>query len=141
MEFFNFWNAETFHVFQWVTNCKAVDVDAMIAAAFEAVKPEDLGVGTLRELALGKIECALDNLSQDLQELVEAQFGQLAGMCGGFEDIDCWGIAEVPDGSANSLLLPILARAMDSIDYKVVARALLIRAGKWTPDLQIPDAL
>jgi hypothetical protein len=140
MEFFNFWNAETFHVFQWATNCRALNLDAMIAAAFEAVKPEDLGVGTLRELALGKIECALDNLSQDLQELVDAQFGQLAGLCGANEDLDTWGIADVPDGSANSLLLPILAHAMNGIDYRVVAQALLMRAGKWNPDLT-PDAL
>jgi hypothetical protein len=136
VKFFNFGNGETFHAFQWVTNCKALNVDAMIAAAFDAVKPEDLDISDT-------CEEARDQLSEHLEELFEAQFSGLAERCDAdYVDGYKWcAFTDVPDGSTNSLLFPILAQGMRNIDFPVLAEALLVRAGKWNRDLQRPDIL
>jgi hypothetical protein len=41
--------------------------------------------------------------------------------------------------SDDSLWQPLLALAAQNIEYGAVAEALVIRAGKWAPETEIPD--
>jgi hypothetical protein len=41
---------------------------------------------------------------------------------------------------ADSLWQPILCDALNKISFEDVAQALLIQAGKWNPDTDLPEA-
>ncbi len=48
--------------------------------------------------------------------------------------------AEIFDASVQSLVWPILRLAVEEIRFADIAQALLMDAGKWNPDREIPEA-
>jgi hypothetical protein len=128
MQFFNFTNDETFHFFKWVTESGQVDPNALIAEAYSKVETDE-------EHFEGEDICvvAKDILAEQLSNLLEDALDLL-----GLSPADA---AVVGNGwdSKESLWHPLLALAAVRINCDVTAEALLVRAGKWTPDKNPPE--
>lgn len=129
VRFFNFWNAQSYHVFCWLTESKNFDASAMIEQAFAEVKPDDLTLDS-------PCEAACKRLADDIQERVENAFSDLTdadSSCLSIGDVDCH------INAYSNLLGPILANAIQEISFYAVAQALLVRADRWNPDTATPE--
>lgn len=130
MQFFNFTNEETFHFFKWVTDSGQVDPKALIEEADSSVEAdtehfEEEAICVVARDILARplyvlLEDALEPLHGTLADAAEAEVGNV------------WNSKEL-------LWLPLLALAAVRVDCGATAQALLIRAGKWAPDKDLPD--
>lgn len=141
MEFFNFWNAETFHFFQWLTKTDAASPQALIDRAIEKVDDPEPEERSGLETMLGNGCIAVrEALSGLLSELLEDALFLLNG-----KPMDVCTILDCEDRKGgldiNDLFEPLLKHAVANVDCDVVAEALLRRAGKWNPDRTLPEVL
>ena|SRR5438128_740977 len=125
MRFFNFSNDETFHFFKWVSESGRVNPTALIADAYAEIKPE--------ENILDESCCVLarDILADRLYDLMEdaLPLDRPSETCE---------IGEVWDDD-EALWAPLLVIAAERVCFDLVAEALLIQAGKWAPDTEMPE--
>jgi hypothetical protein len=131
VRFFNFGNHQTYHYFEWLTRNGCVDVSALIQSAFAALEESTDHHVVLTEAAIGTSEALRDILARQLRSRLEEALPLKADLWAG-----PW-IGDV-DGSEESLWAPILYNAARDIDCHAVAQALLIRAGKWAPNIDQP---
>jgi hypothetical protein len=127
IEFFNFTNQETYHLFQWIS--KNVDTKALIDKAFKLAEA-DVWEVTAGDTATG----LLTELTNLLEALV---WEEVASKIEIYDESD-FALGEVDD-SDESLWIPLVAHAFRKMHFGNVAQALLIRAGKWSPDKHPPD--
>jgi hypothetical protein len=130
-EFFGFGNHETFHFFIWICESDASLPDRLIADAFQKAE-EKLG----DEEYEGDDTCCIvrDCLLEKLRDGI--LYGEIApNLEPSARHLKIGSVTPSPD----SLLQPIFARALARIDCFAVAKALLIRAGKWNPDPDFRD--
>jgi len=127
MQFFNFWNPQTFHYFKWLTEGGAVDCAALVAKAMERVEGDswfEMGVCVSRVVR--------DKLAEDLEELLDEEILS-----------EVMPLDEPEIGMVNSrpesLWAPILDAAVRDICFHSVAEAVLIKQGKWAPDQDLPE--
>jgi hypothetical protein len=117
IEFFNFINSETYHVFKWGTECPSVDLQALIAEAFRLAEEEDpLEIDTchtVRDRLAELLQHAVIDLTPDGDAVFDNELGD----------------ASDPD-KYRALWLPLMALTIKNVAWKVAAEAMLIRAGK-----------
>jgi len=131
MEFFDFFNSETFHYFKWLCDTRQNDVDSFLKDALDSVEADEWF-----QMGQDVSTTARDNLAEILGEdlkNVAAELGVSLELDGIPEDRCVSG----PMGLAE----PLMVGAMQRIDCQHVAKALLIRAGKWAPDKVRPEVL
>ena len=129
MQFFNFGSQETFHFFKWVTESGCLKTDELIAKAMQQVEGDEMF-----EMGVSVSDVARDKLAELLEEaLDDVKMDAL-------DDIEGPEIGCVWNDPA-SLWKPLLTLAFYQIDCRAVAEALLIRAGKWAPDKELPEAI
>jgi hypothetical protein len=148
MTFFNFWNPQTFHFFQWVMYSGKVPADSLIARAFEKIETgeDDVADGKFwHEAGVDTYHCLRDELAGIVQDVLENAAERFfsphdplfcAGDEGGFENFSEPG--ELAGLSEDFLFLPMLIQAMREIDHGAVAEAILRAKGKWIPDSTPP---
>lgn len=130
MEFFDFGNSETFHVFKWASSqCPQVDVPALIAKAFELAAEEEEG------LEVDTSHAVRDKLADLLEEAVIE-----AAPAADFDNAEPIGYPSTyePD-PFQTLWVPIMAHMVRNINFEAAAEALLRQAGKWAPDKEPPE--
>jgi hypothetical protein len=129
IQFFNFWNRQTFHVFKWVSSSGQVDVKALIAQAFQTATEQE------QPLEVDTSHGVRDCLAALLQDIVEEAVPDEAS--------PPYAIKELGDvsGDNESLWQPLLLDVVKQICFDEVAQALLIQAGKWNPDTELPEAI
>ena len=125
--FFNFWNAQTFQFFVWVTESGRADTEALITKALGLVEEDEWF-----EMGMDVSTVARDKLADELEAILEGLRDEA-----GVSDLDEIGNV---DASAQSFFKPILQLAINDIQLGSVAQALLMRAGKWAPDRERPSA-
>jgi hypothetical protein len=141
VRFFYFYNAPTFHFFQWICHSGQVDPDKLVADALAQVEGDEgfkLGTDVSTE-AQGKLAELLEEV---LEEQANEQLPAFENVVG--DDVIGVGRFEADGGGyqwPGALFAPLLAEALAGIHFDVVAQALLIRSGKWEPKLDIPEAL
>jgi len=125
-------------LFRWVTNSGQTDVDALIKKTYEKVEKNEWS----------KMDLDVSTVARDeLADLFKEQLDQIKDTWAGNHgwSLDDWSITDLDHGSyykePESLFLPILTNALDNIMFEVVAQAILIRAGKWAPDKDRPEAI
>jgi hypothetical protein len=126
VQFFNFGNDQTYHFFQWVSRSGMIDPKELISKAMEQVEDDDWF-----KMGSDVSTVARDKLADLLEELLEEVTGMVS---------DEWPIGAVGP-SDEALTAPILQAALNQIDFHAVATALLISAGKWAPDRELPEAI
>jgi hypothetical protein len=125
VRFHNFGNDQTYHLFKWVTEGGAVDADHLIAQAIERVKGDETArKGSTISYAVR------DKLAELLSALVKEAFDERSEWP---LHSDMGVIGDVAD-DAESLLFPILGKALADINYGAAAEALLISRGKWNQE-------
>jgi hypothetical protein len=133
--FFNFWNAQTYHFYQWVAEGGSVNAGDLVRKAMDGVESHE-GY----EIGMDVSTVARDVLAGLLRELLE---NTLADDDRG-PGLHITSLDELPEigavgDSAFLLWGPILADALSGIVFEAVAQALLIREGKWVPDRNRPE--
>ncbi len=121
--FVNFGSDESFYVFNWVRRHR--DAQALVAKALDRVVKDE----TFEE---GDDVSALAR--DELAAIVEEEVNELIGE----ETVYVWDFDDVDD-DVKALTIPLLAMAAGRIHYGAVAEALLIDAGKWSPEASIPE--
>lgn len=122
MQFLNFGNNETFHFFSWVTGSGLINVTALIERAYKkAENPDD---DYFPDEDICKI--VRDHIADELESLI-IEIAPIDRLIWDGPEIGC-----VVD-TVESAWQPILHLALARIDLRVVAEAILIRAGKWAP--------
>ena len=129
MHFFNFTNSESYHFFHWLCRSGKVDLDTLVRSAMEGVD------GDLSYQAGADVSSvARDNLISALEQVVLDL------------RLTCWtqhqlhldhGIGEPEELAYDgypALFGPLLCEALGRVSLPAVAKAILIRAGKWAPD-------
>jgi hypothetical protein len=148
-EFFNFHNDETFHFFKWVTESGLVDVDALISNAMQ---------GVIAEAFVAPLEVDFSHAYRDALTYILTDLLESVAMGLGFSDSAdfSWEIGNVQTPNARTLYpakteanihtadsaalwQPLLRLAFKRVDRQAIAEALLIRAGKWAPDKELPE--
>jgi hypothetical protein len=135
MEFFNFRTEETYHFFRWLTRGGRHDPAALVADAYRRLGEERDAADErdeylkLGEDALGVCFAVRSVLARRLGELLGEGLPAGTPWCVG-EQRDC-----AVDRGHSSLWQPLLALAAFRVDYIAVAEALLVRAGKWAPEV------
>jgi hypothetical protein len=133
MEFFNFGNSTTYHVFKWLTESGHVDPDGLIAAAMAKVEGDPWF-----EMGVSVSEVTRDKLADDLEDVVLNLAAAWAPV--DFDSAEP-GDVQVFDDAGDALFGAILHMAVAEIWYHPLAEALLIRARKWAPDRSRPEIL
>ena len=128
-QFINFGNDQTYHCFCWLRDSRAVDIDALVREAVTQIQGE-----TWFDIGMDVSTVSRDKLAELIEDQVNQQLDGLPGGLGA--DL---GIGDIGTSAAH-LFGPILRRALDDIRYDVIAVALLIAAGKWNPDRELPQA-
>jgi hypothetical protein len=136
MQFFDFYNRQTWHVFQWVTRSGLVDVPALVKQALGNVGQDEwfkMGEDTYR--------IARDKLAEQLRVVVvnvaDEQFGiDVDADYDAIQEQDAAGYT-----GADALLMPLLCNALGEVVYEAVAEAILRQQSKWAPDNGIPEIL
>jgi hypothetical protein len=140
MRFFNFGNAQTYHFFRWVCQGGKVDPDKLVARALARVEGSEW-----YRMGLDVSTVARDKLAEMLADVLEGQAADLPSAAGeNAAGPDATTVAACEDLGYDwpgALFTPLLAEALAQIDLALVARALLIRAGKWAPDREPPEAI
>lgn len=130
MEFINFTNEPTYHLFQWLVHSGRVDIDALLHQTLADVKASDLV-----EMDLATCRLAQENLQQRLASLFREQ--QQAWLAEHGLDLDRYTVAACAASNdyaeADALFVTLLEHAAASISFAAVAEALLRRTGKWAP--------
>lgn len=135
MKFFNFWNAETYHFVQWVINTPEVDLGAMIKKAFEDAEHNDTF-----EVSGDVSSAVAEELSKALADTAADKFHDHVGMMPEYLSIINFESPE--DYHADQALFGgLLANALDNVSFEAAAEAILIHAGKWAPDTDLPEML
>jgi hypothetical protein len=129
MQFFNFWNAQTYHFFVWLTEGGGSDVEALVQDAFAAVEGDPW-----YELGEAPCQVARDKLAEALVDLLDEK---ASAWCD--RDRDLMGEIGTVDASEDSLFWPMLRDSLDDICFRAVAEAILVRQGKWAPDREPPE--
>lgn len=127
IEFFHFGNDETYHFFRWVTEGGWHDADALVTKAMERVDEESCPTAGADVSMIARSKLA-DMLGEILDAILEDLWhGESPG--------------EIGDVGRHPAFLvnPILKRALDQIDLRTVAQAMLIRFRKWAPDRERPE--
>jgi len=127
MQFINFKNEETYHVFRWIVdNGNQVTPEGLIAQAFqqaEATDNEQMPDDDICNVVRDKLIAILEDKLEDI-------FAEVLGENDRMGEVNGW---------AHSLWRPLLVLARERIDLGVVAEVLLIRAGKWNPSKEPPE--
>ena len=132
MQFVNFVNNQTFHVFKWlIAPTREAQTKKLIAKAFEQVEGDEWF-----KMDLSVSDVAREKLGDLIEEEVRQSLNQwIIEKCELMEyfDLDANSIGEiVPDAdgqqASSSLVVPIVTNAFQSIGYSAIAEALLIRA-------------
>ena len=130
MEFFNFTNESTYHLYQWLVHSGQVDIDALLHKTLADVKASELV-----EMDLATSVLARENLQQQLTEVLRQH--QQTWFAKHELDLDRYSVeacaASNDYAEADALFVTLLEHAAASISFAVVAEALLRRAGKWAP--------
>ena len=134
-QFFNFGNNETFHFFTWICARTPPDLDALIDEAFQ--RAETLEDDEFEDEDI--CEIAKERLARRLHEILFEEVAPHLDPDVNPLEIGTIGFDSPVRPSADSLLLPIFAIALQQIDFGAVAEALLIRAGKWSPSKTLPE--
>jgi hypothetical protein len=129
-QFLNFGNDETFHFFKWVSEGGQVDPKQLIRNAYKAAEenPDELTEG-----ALGLCHAVKDRLAELLEDVLEE--GTPVGPLLDQPHLEIGCVRNSP----HSLWEPILALALGRVSCGVVAQALLMQAGKWAPEKDMPE--
>jgi hypothetical protein len=129
MQFFDFYNRQTFHFFQWLTRSGLLDVQAMVDKALADAERDEWfpAKETTSEVACRLLAEQIEEVTQELARRT-FDFGLL-------EPGDDAFVEQEPHGytSAEALFVPLVHDALESIMFPVVAQALLTRQGKWEP--------
>jgi hypothetical protein len=123
MQFFNFGSNETYLFFEWVRRHR--DVATLVAKAMSQVEGDEW-----YEMDADVCYVARDKLHELLREILEDSLG----------DNPEEPLLEATEPH-EQLTNPLLMGAARRIDLGTVAHALLLDAGKWSPDISPPDVL
>jgi hypothetical protein len=126
MQFFNFGNDQTYHFFKWVTESGMVKPDELIAKAQQQVEGDEWF-----KMGMDVSSVARDKLSELLKDVLYDAHGLQEGE---HEIGLVW-------QSDEALLMPIMHYALNQIATDAVAEALLIAAGKWAPNRDLPEVI
>jgi hypothetical protein len=135
MQSFNFWNAQTYHFYQWVAEGGSVNVGDLVRRALDGVEHDDLC-----DIGMDVSTCTRSVLAGLLQDLLqETLVNDAQGP--GLHVALLESIPEIGqvDDSPFALWGPILAYALRDINFETVAQVLLLRDGKWAPDREQPE--
>ena len=147
LEFFNFWNAQTFHFYQWVMHSGKVPVDALIDRAWEMLEEEiseDRAAISRMDI---DVSCHLcEKLVSLLKEIMETAASEYFESHTDYWFCECEdngigqysGLEQMGDDQIEGLFLPILIEALSDIEFGVVAAAILIANGRWE-DEDVPE--
>ena len=145
VRFYNFWNAQTFHFFQWVMHSGMVPIDALIDRAWEMIETGEDNCADGKawfDMSGDASTCLCDELAGLLKEVLENAGHDFFGLHKGFifGGIEENGIADssepemMADADVTDLFAPILMEALRDIQFEKVAQAVLMAKGKWAPE-------
>jgi hypothetical protein len=137
MQFFNFGNSETYLFFEWVR--RHHDVATLVAKAMSQVEGDEW-----YEMDLDVCYVACDRLQELLREILQDTLGDdpEEPLLRGGELHQQLAPPQLREAARNHQLAhPLLMEAARRIDLGTVAHALLLDAGKWSPDISPPDVL
>ena len=125
IEFLNFQNEPTYRIFQWLD--KTQDIEALIRNAVAAAK-EKVEATTLPQLFSERFAIA-DELAELIGDLTDDLLTSAANKCGIDIEMhkDCQGDEDC--------LAALLGDALASVQYQIVAKALLIKAAGRKPSI------
>jgi hypothetical protein len=123
--FINFTNVPTFQFLCWVRSGGLGDVKELIGKAFDMCEGDFFYKGGITPCLVAR---------DKLAGILEERLGEVPGVeSAGVPYVDEF-VMEVDTDLEYGLLWPILAWAMSQVNYRAVALALLVEAGKWNPE-------
>jgi hypothetical protein len=139
MEFFNFGNSQTFHFFEYVTKSGKVPVDELMAKAQDAIDEKDLDLYDVCECLANEMVNVFADALDDAIDAAGLSCNLEALQCGEWLPSEHGGHIRGEQEEAD-LFRPILAEALEQINFYAVAVAILLSKGKWNPDNTIPES-
>jgi hypothetical protein len=143
IEFFDFGSHETYLFFQWIVENSPSIPDVLIADAFDKAEKRPRGI----EFSIS--HTVRDRLAEILDDILTLAILQHFPRPGTVQTYPIRAVRtrggkvkeyHIERTTAEALFNSVAIHALDRIDWKALAEALLIRAGKWVPDKKPPKA-
>lgn len=137
MKFFNFVNQPTYWFFRWVTESDDVDVDDLITSAMNGVETNS-DYEWIQDVSIA----ARDNLTETLESLFQSMLNHHIKLDLPLPPLDeCDAQDDDMSTDGEGLVTLLICHAVSQVYCGVVATAILTRAGKWNPDLSLPELI